>query len=145
MYCYFVKRRYGCIFSAMQMFHSLCMAYGPVNYYAQTERKEIASVYFNDLFSDWFIYNDLNKIFWWFMKTSKRKEIKCQGHKLKLVNTHVIKKYIKKWIKGKWPQHIHWEYMTFIKLTIWCLWNNSEFSGYPDSFGFEMKDFHSIF
>lgn len=25
------------------------------------ERKEIASVHFNDLFSAWFIYNDLNK------------------------------------------------------------------------------------
>jgi len=48
----------------MLMFHCLSTAYRPVNYYAQIERKEIASVHFNDLFSGWFIYNDLNKIFW---------------------------------------------------------------------------------
>lgn len=50
-------------FSAMLMFYYLYMAYGPVNYYAQIRRKEIASVHFNDLFSGCFISNDSNKIF----------------------------------------------------------------------------------
>lgn len=87
MYCYFVKCRYDCIFSATLMFPYLHMAHGPVNYSAQIGRKGIASVHFNDLFSGCFISNDLNKIFWWFMKASKRKISKCQGRKLMLVNT----------------------------------------------------------
>lgn len=38
------------------------MVQGLGKYYTQKkERKEIASVHFNDLFSAWFIYNDLNK------------------------------------------------------------------------------------
>lgn len=39
------------------------MVQGLGKYYTlkKKERKEIASVHFNDLFSAWFIYNDLNK------------------------------------------------------------------------------------
>lgn len=35
------------------------------------------------------------------MKTFKRKISKCEGHKLKLVNTHVIKKTQQKMSQGK--------------------------------------------
>lgn len=39
-------------------------AYGPVKYNAQIERKEIASVHFDDLFFGWFTCNDLKRISW---------------------------------------------------------------------------------
>lgn len=56
------------------------------------------------------------------MKTSKRKISKCQGRKLMLVNTRHKKcnnkKKKKKQIKEIQSQYIHWEYMTFINVTV---------------------------
>lgn len=53
------------------------------------------------------------------MKTSKRKISKCQGRKLMLVNTRHKKCNKKKQrIKEIQTQYIHWEYMTFINVTV---------------------------
>lgn len=147
MYCYFVKCRYDCIFSATLMFPYLHMAHGPVDYSAQIGRKGIASVHFNDLFSGCFISNDLNKIFWWFMKASKRKISKWQGRKLTLVNTRHKKCNKKKGIKEIWSQYVHWEYMTFTNVTVLRFWNkkHSKIPWSPDSSSFEMKDFFTVF
>lgn len=62
MSCYFVTHRYGCVLPAVQMFHSLSgSGAGQILHTKKKEWKEIASVHFNDLFSAWFIYNDLNQ------------------------------------------------------------------------------------
>lgn len=52
-----------------------------------THKKEIASVHFNDLFSAWFIYNDLNKNLSLIYEDLQKKSKQMSGHKLELVNT----------------------------------------------------------
>lgn len=53
----------------------------------------------------------------------------------------------KKRIKEIQSQYIHWEYMTFINVTVLFFWNkkHSKIPWSLDSSSFEMKDFFSIF
>lgn len=78
------------------------------------------------------------------MKTSKRKTSKCQGHKLELVNTHVIK-VLEVMNQAKMVTTHPLGIYDFHKFDSIMLLKQFKIPRSPDAFDFERKGTHSIF